>query len=53
MIIRFLSCAIMLVSKLFLVIGSMRLDIVDSDILAHVVLLNWIKQWILKTMVMR
>ena len=43
MIIRFLSCEIMLVSKLFLVIGSMRLDIVELDRLAHVILLDWIK----------
>ena len=47
MIIRFLSCAIMLVSKLSLVIGSKRLDIVDPDKLAYVILLDWIKQWIL------
>ena len=40
MIIRFLSCAIMLISKLSLVIGSMRLDIVDTNILAHVILLD-------------
>ena len=32
------------VSKLSLVIGSTRLDIVDLDRLAHVVLLNMIKQ---------
>ena len=44
MIIRFLSCAIMLVSKLSIVIGSTRLDIVDLDRLAHVILLDWIKQ---------
>ena len=41
---RFLSCVIMLVSKLSLVIGSTRLDIVDLDILAHVILLDLIKQ---------
>ena len=52
MIIRFLSYAIMLVTKLFLVIGSMRLDIVDLDRLAHVILLDWIKQWILYTVIM-
>ena len=40
MIIRFLSCAIILVSKLTLLIGSMRLNIVDSDKLAYVILLN-------------
>ena len=40
---RFLSCVIMLVSKLSLVIGSTRLDIVDQDRLAHVVLLNLVK----------
>ena len=34
------------VSKLSLVIRSTRLDIVDLDILAHVVLLNFIKQFI-------
>ena len=45
MIIRFLSYAIMLVSKLYLVIGSTRLDIVDPDKLAHVILLDWIKQY--------
>ena len=44
MIIRFLSCAIMLVSKLSLVIGSTRLDIVDPKRLAHVILLDLIKQ---------
>ena len=43
MIIRFLSCVIMLVSKLSLVIGSIRLDIVDPDRLARVILLDWIK----------
>ena len=32
-----------LVHKLSLVIGSTRLDIVDSDILAYVVLLDLIK----------
>ena len=31
------------VSKLSLVIGSTRLDIVDPDILAHVVLFDMIK----------
>ena len=31
-------------SKLSLVIGSIRLDIIDPDILAHVVLLDLIKQ---------
>ena len=40
MIIRFLSCAIILVSKLTLVIGLMRLNIVDPDRLAYVILLN-------------
>ena len=35
------------VSKLFLVIGLTRLNIVDSDRLAHVVLLDLIKQMIL------
>ena len=44
MIVRFLLCVIMLVSKLSLVIGSVRLDIVDLDRLAHVVLLDLIKQ---------
>ena len=44
MIIRFLSCLIMLMSKLSLAIGSTRLDIVDPDILAHVILFDWIKQ---------
>ena len=34
------------VSKLSLVIGSIRLDIVDSDRLAHVALLDLIKQMI-------
>ena len=43
MIIRFLSCAIMLVSKLSLVIGLMRLDIVNSGRLAYIILLDWIK----------
>ena len=33
-----------LVSKLSLVIGSTRLDIVDPDKLAHVILLDMIKQ---------
>ena len=37
---RFLSCVIMLVSKVSLVIGSTRLDIVDLDGLAHVILLS-------------
>ena len=44
MIMRFLLCVIMLVSKRSLVIGSIRLDIADPDILAHVVLLDSIKQ---------
>ena len=44
MIVRFPLCVIMLVSKLSLVIGSTRLDIIDSDILAHVTLLDLIKQ---------
>ena len=44
MIIRFLSCEIMLVSKLSLVIGSTRLDIVDPERLAHVILLDRTKQ---------
>ena len=44
MIIRFISYAIMLVSKLSLVIGSARLDIVDPDRLVHVILFDWIKQ---------
>ena len=35
------------VSKLFLVIGLTRLNIVDLDRLAHVVLLDLIKQMIL------
>ena len=39
------------VSKLSLVIGSTRLDIVDSDRLAHVILLNLIKQMISQTMI--
>ena len=43
MIIRFLSCAIMLVSKLSIVIGSTRLDIVDLDRLVDVIILDWIK----------
>ena len=43
-IIRLLSRAIMLVSKLSLVIGSMRLDIVDPNILAYVILFDLIKQ---------
>ena len=43
MIVRFLLCVIMLVSKLSIVIGSARLDIVDQDRLAHVVLLDLIK----------
>ena len=34
------------ISKLALVIGSTRLDIVDLDRLAHVVLLDMIKQMI-------
>ena len=41
---RFLPCVIMLESKLSLVIGSERLDIVDLDILAYVVFLDLIKQ---------
>ena len=45
--VRFLSCAIMLVSKLSLVIRLTILDIVDPDRLAHVILFDWIKQWIL------
>ena len=45
MIIRFLSCVIMLVSKLSLVIGLNRLDIVNSDRPTHVIVLDWIKQW--------
>ena len=40
-----------IVSKLSLVIGLTRLDIVDSDILAHVVLLDMIKQMISYTMI--
>ena len=52
MIIKFLSCVSMLVSKLSLVIGLTRLDIVNPDILAHVILLDWVKQWILQTMIM-
>ena len=43
MIIRYLLCVIILVSKLSLVIGSTRLDIVDLDRLAHVILFDWIK----------
>ena len=35
------------VSKLSLFIGSTRLDVVDPDILAHVVVLDLIKQMIL------
>ena len=31
------------ISKLFLIIGSTRLDIIDPDRLAHVVLLDLIK----------
>ena len=42
-IVRFLLCIIMLVSKLSIVIGLARLDIVDLDILAHVLLLYLIK----------
>ena len=34
------------VSKLSLIIGSTRMDIVDTDILAHVVLFDLIKQLI-------
>ena len=34
------------VSKLSLVIGSTRLDIVDPNIIAHVILLDMIKQMI-------
>ena len=40
MIIRFISCEIMLVSKLSLIIGSTRLDIVDPDRLAYAILLD-------------
>ena len=40
---RFISCVIMLESKLSLVIGLTRLDIVDPDRLAHVILLDQIK----------
>ena len=43
MIVRCLLCVIMLRSKLSLVIGSTRLDIVDPNRLAHVVLLDLIK----------
>ena len=39
------------VSKLSLVIGSTRLDTVDPDRLAHVVLLDLIKQMISYTMI--
>ena len=42
--IRFLLCAIMLKSKLSLVIGLTRLDIANPDILAHVLLLDWMDQ---------
>ena len=51
-IIRFPSFAIRLVSKLSLVIGSMRLDIVDPNRLAHAILVDWIKKWILQTVIM-
>ena len=34
------------ISKLSLIIGSTRMDIVDTDILAHVVLFDLIKQLI-------
>ena len=44
---RFLSCAIMLMSKLSLVIGSTRLDIVDPDRLAHVILINYDHEFII------
>ena len=47
MIIGLLSCVIMLVSKLSLVIGLTRLDIVNLNRLAHVILLDRIKQLIL------
>ena len=42
--IRFLLCAIMLKSKLSLVIRLTRLDIANPDILAHVLLLDWMDQ---------
>ena len=45
-IVRCLLCVIMLVSKLSLVIGSVRLDIIDPDRLAHVLLLDLIKQFV-------
>ena len=51
MIVRFLLCVIMLLSKISLVIGSTRLDIFDSDILAHVVLLDLIKQLVSETVI--
>ena len=40
---RFLSCVIMLVSKFSIVIGLTRMNIVDPDILAYVIPLDWIK----------
>ena len=43
MIVRFLLCVIMLVSKLSIVIGLARLDIIDPNRLAHVILLDLIK----------
>ena len=46
----FLSCVIMLLSKLSLVIGLTRRDIVDMDRLAHVIFLDQIKQRISEAM---
>ena len=41
---RFLLHAIMIIPKLSLVIVLTRRDIVNADRLAHVILLDWIKQ---------
>ena len=41
---RFLLHAIMIIPKLSLVIVLTRRDIVNADRLAHVILLDWVKQ---------
>ena len=50
---RFLLHAIMIIPKLSLVIVLTRRDIVNTDRLAHVILLDWIKQEFSLTVSMR
>ena len=50
---RFLLHAIMIIPKLSLIIVLTRRDLVNADRLAHVILLDWIKQEFSLTVCMR